>query len=171
MPRGSIVEPNIPPSVDFLNLHRSRKARTDEKQRERQNIMMGYKLGLIPAIAALALSMCATVSQAAHPPSGSYRQSCEDIRASSRVLKARCQTRNRSFVRTSLAGYRNCRGDIANNNGQLVCREILGDITLFEHSYFRGRSLARPRPLHESLPNRQRTLRARSSRRRGRCVR
>ncbi len=103
---------------------------------------MGYKFGLVPAITALVLLMGATASQAATPPSGSYRQTCERISASSRVLKARCLTRNRTFVRTSLAGYRNCTGDIANSNGQLVCREVQGDITLFEHPFYRGRALA-----------------------------
>ncbi len=97
---------------------------------------------LAPAIAALVFLTTALPAQAATPPSGSYRQSCNDIKASSRVLKARCQTRNRTFVRTSLAGYRNCMGDIANANGQLVCRAVQGDITLYEHTYFRGRSLA-----------------------------
>ena len=97
---------------------------------------------LVSAAAALAVLSTFYMAQAATPPSGSYRQTCQDIKASSRVLKARCQTRYRSFVRTALAGYRNCTGDIANVNGQLVCRELEGDITLFEHSYFRGRSLA-----------------------------
>lgn len=95
---------------------------------------------LASAIAALVFLTDALPAQAATPPGGSYRQTCNDIKAS--VLKARCQTRYRTFVRTSLAGYRNCRGDIANLNGQLVCREVEGDITLYEQTYFRGRSLA-----------------------------
>ena len=44
-------------------------------------------------------------------------------------------------MRARLDFYRNCRGDIANMDGRLVCRESEGDITLYEHSNFRGRSL------------------------------
>ena len=51
------------------------------------------------------------------------------------------KTRYGNFIRARLDNYRNCRGDIANLDGRLVCREIEGDITLYEHSYFRGRAL------------------------------
>jgi hypothetical protein len=88
-------------------------------------------------------------AQAAPPPPGSYKQTCQNIRANAFVLKAFCQTRNGKYVRASLDDYRSCRGDIANIEGRLACRQIEGDITLFEHKSFGGRSL----PLNSDVVN------------------
>lgn len=57
-------------------------------------------------------------------PSGSYRSSCSDARATAqrggKLLEARCRTSNGRAESATLR-YENCRGDIANMNGQLVC--------------------------------------------------
>jgi hypothetical protein len=60
------------------------------------------------------------------PPQGSYRNSCRDARleqgpAGTVDLFASCQMRSGRFVETTLPNIRACRGDIGNNNGQLVC--------------------------------------------------
>jgi len=53
-------------------------------------------------------------------PSGSYQQSCQNIRMRGGLLTARCNGPS-GLVRTSI-DPRTCRGgDIANSNGQLVC--------------------------------------------------
>jgi len=70
--------------------------------------------------------VCQTRPNLGEPPQGSYRGSCRDPRleqgsAGSVDLYASCQTRSGRFVETSLPNVRGCRGDIGNNNGQLVC--------------------------------------------------
>jgi hypothetical protein len=67
-------------------------------------------------IAAAALP--ALPAQAA--PSGSYRQSCNSVRDDGRQITAECRDVRGRYNPTSL-DYRNCQGDIGNNNGQLVC--------------------------------------------------
>jgi hypothetical protein len=92
---------------------------------------------------AVALLWASTQGAEAAPiPFGSYQQSCQNIRASSGILRANCQTRRGDYFRARLENYVACRGDIANAEGRLVCREIPGDIILFENSLFRGRWLS-----------------------------
>ena len=60
------------------------------------------------------------------PPQGSYRSSCRDARLEQGPggtvnLLASCKTRSGRFVETTLPNIRACRGDIGNDNGQLVC--------------------------------------------------
>jgi hypothetical protein len=86
-------------------------------------------------------------SKAAPAPSGSYLSTCSSVRATPRVLTARCRTREGRLIPARLEGYRNCFGDIANLSGRLVCREKPGDILLFEHSNYRGRQF----PLNGSV--------------------
>lgn len=78
-------------------------------------------------------------AEAAPAPDGSYLSSCKSVRATARVVTARCQTRRGNYVNARLAAYRTCRGDIANDNGRLICREP--DLTLYEHERYRGRAL------------------------------
>jgi len=54
-------------------------------------------------------------------PGGSYSQTCRDIRVRWGVLWARCQTRDRGWMETSLPQFSQCRGDISNQDGQLRC--------------------------------------------------
>ena len=54
-------------------------------------------------------------------PAGSYQQSCRDVRANGNTLTATCQD-SRGRWRSSSLNYRDCRGDVANDNGQLTCR-------------------------------------------------
>jgi CVNH domain len=57
-----------------------------------------------------------------YAPSGSYQQSCRNIRMSGGTLTASCPTGNGTYATTSI-NPRSCRGmDIANRNGQLVCQ-------------------------------------------------
>jgi len=55
-------------------------------------------------------------------PSGSYSQSCDNIRAYGDRLNARCQTNDGGWNNTSLDHYDDCRGEIVNDDGRLVCR-------------------------------------------------
>src|SRR4249919_1611874 len=82
------------------------------------------------AFAVVLLSAVAAQAAPVPPPDGSYRESCRDIKASARVLKARCQARRGGWVNARLEAYLDCRGDIANDDGRLVCRERPGDIIL-----------------------------------------
>lgn len=91
------------------------------------------RFGLLTALAAASASLLfagAAQAQSQSIPSGSYRSSCADIRAQSvggggRLLTARCQTSSGGWRNTSLR-YENCRGDIANNNGNLTCSQSGG---------------------------------------------
>jgi hypothetical protein len=54
-------------------------------------------------------------------PYGGYSQTCQDIRASGTTLLASCQKRNGQWRQSSLRNFNQCRGEIENNNGKLVC--------------------------------------------------
>lgn len=104
-------------------------------------------------------------------PRGSYRSSCGDIHVDGSELEARCRDRDGDWRRTSLDNFRDCRGDIFNDNGRLRCRHDddddaygggggydehprrgYGRITLYVDSNFRGgrRTFDRDIPdLHE----------------------
>jgi major membrane immunogen (membrane-anchored lipoprotein) len=58
-------------------------------------------------------------------PSGSYAETCHDIRTNGTVLQARCQKRDGSFHKTSI-DYRQCGGRVFNDDGNLRCGEASG---------------------------------------------
>jgi CVNH domain len=60
-------------------------------------------------------------SNAGSGPTGSYLQSCQDVRAKGDDLHARCQTRDGGWRDAKLDDYNKCRGDIANEDGHLRC--------------------------------------------------
>lgn len=85
------------------------------------------RTALWAALAAAGVSAVLAASawaQALPLPSGSYRNSCADARASyqgrDKILTAQCQKANGGREMTSLR-YDSCRGDIANTNGRLTC--------------------------------------------------
>ncbi len=87
------------------------------------------RISLLTALVAAGASLLfagAASAQGTSIPSGSYRSSCADIRAQfvsgTRLLTARCQTASGGWRNTSLR-YDSCRGDIANNNGNLTCSQ------------------------------------------------
>src|SRR5262249_13835516 len=53
-------------------------------------------------------------------PSGSYQQTCRDIRNDGNRLEATCQSRNGDWRPTSI-DYRGCDGEIVNDDGNLRC--------------------------------------------------
>ncbi len=55
------------------------------------------------------------------PPSGSYQNSCKDIKVEGKQLRAKCQKKNGSWNNTKL-NYKKCNKDISNNNGELSCK-------------------------------------------------
>ena len=72
------------------------------------------------AIAGFIIAFCG-VASAAPIPQGSYRATCQDVRAGSNTLTATCQTRRGVWSFTTLGDYRDCQGDIANVDGRLTC--------------------------------------------------
>lgn len=54
-------------------------------------------------------------------PNGSYTQTCQDIRIHGDDLEARCQTTDGNWHKTKLDKFQDCRGDVANENGDLHC--------------------------------------------------
>ena len=61
------------------------------------------------------------------PRRGSYWDSCMEWSLSGNVLKAKCRTfsfriRDDDYYETSLSNYSDCKGDIANEEGNLVCK-------------------------------------------------
>lgn len=75
-------------------------------------------------------------------PRGSYQDSCRRIRVDDGDLSAICRTRAGDWRQTELENVRECRGDIANDNGRLVCDRggRWGRITLYKDARFGGRS-------------------------------
>src|SRR5215470_2433376 len=53
-------------------------------------------------------------------PSGSYKQTCRDIRNNGYRLEATCQSQGGDWRTTSL-DYRGCGGEIVNDDGNLRC--------------------------------------------------
>jgi CVNH domain len=62
----------------------------------------------------------APAGQAQDAPYGSYQQTCRDIRSDGDRLSAHCQRADGGWNDTSL-DYRNCRGEVINDNGNLRC--------------------------------------------------
>lgn len=54
-------------------------------------------------------------------PRGSYEQSCQNMSVNANLLQARCQKKDGGWRDTSI-DYRDCRGDIINDDGNLRCR-------------------------------------------------
>ena len=71
-------------------------------------------------VATIALGALATAPAAQAAPEGSYRSSCTNWRTDGDILTAQCPS-NYGW-RTSRLDFRRCGGDIANQNGYLVCR-------------------------------------------------
>jgi CVNH domain len=84
-----------------------------------QRIVLGLAAACSLSLASLAPAAAQYYGGGA--PSGSYQQSCTNIRVSGGQLSARCTAPNGSRMRSSIA-LGSCRGgDIANTNGQLTC--------------------------------------------------
>jgi hypothetical protein len=77
---------------------------------------------LLSLVAGLGLAGTALAPALAQSiPSGSYQQSCTNIRVRGDQLVARCTNAQGTYVRSSIA-LNSCRnGDIVNSNGQLAC--------------------------------------------------
>ena len=77
---------------------------------------------LISLLAGLGLAATALAPASAQGiPSGSYQQSCTNIRVRGDQLSARCTNPQGAVVRSTIA-INSCRnGDIVNSNGQLAC--------------------------------------------------
>ncbi len=115
MPRGSYVETCRDIRVDGNNLFakcenmRHRWMRTSLQQFD------GCVGGIINDDGQL---VC---GRRAAPFSGSYVRTCAPIYVRGDDLRARCLTVNQQWAWTQLDGFDRCRGDIANENGQLRC--------------------------------------------------
>jgi hypothetical protein len=80
---------------------------------------------LVSLLAGLGLAATALAPASAQSiPSGSYQQSCQNIRVRGDQLSARCTNAQGSWVRSTISAY--CRGDIRNSNGQLACTSRRG---------------------------------------------
>jgi hypothetical protein len=69
-----------------------------------------------------ALFLCATSAMAQPEPDGTFTESCQNIQVRNGDLRAQCRAVNGSLNWTTLDDYEQCDGDIANLNGELVCR-------------------------------------------------
>ena len=74
---------------------------------------------LIGVVAAALGGVVATPSFAAQPV-GSFQASCQGLQVSAGALTANCRDRRGNYHVSSIA-YPSCKGDIANNDGVLVC--------------------------------------------------
>ncbi len=83
---------------------------------------MKIAIGMVAAVLFAGLA-CAQTAQAQSTPQGSYLRSCAGAHVEGGALVARCQRDDGRENRSILADVGGCRGDIANVNGQLVCRD------------------------------------------------
>jgi len=86
---------------------------------------MRWWVGILSALFLATTVLAAVPASAARMPNGSYRQSCSNIKvkdASSKKpwLVANCRDAKGRYRPTSLR-FTQCRADIANVNGQLMC--------------------------------------------------
>ncbi|CAN5132290.1 hypothetical protein BH09PSE2_BH09PSE2_04970 [soil metagenome] len=81
---------------------------------------MNVKLTTSAVMTGLLGSLVLAGSAAAQTPAGSYQQSCRNAQTSNGVLSAQCADRSGAYRNTSLS-YGQCRSEISNNNGSLVC--------------------------------------------------
>jgi hypothetical protein len=72
-------------------------------------------------LAVFALVAYAMPCAAQNIPPGSYQQTCRNIQVRGDHLNAECQTRDGSWRGTSLNDIDRCSGEIANDDGNLVC--------------------------------------------------
>jgi hypothetical protein len=84
------------------------------------------KIMLARALAAAALvlsayTFSATFAEAQAFPPGSYQTSCEQVHWAGTTLVAECRKHDGGKAGTGLPNALRCKGDIANNNGQLQC--------------------------------------------------
>jgi hypothetical protein len=70
--------------------------------------------------AAAAMVVVLPTMPARAAPRGSYMQSCQDVRDDGRTLSAQCRDRSKRYQYSTLR-YRDCRGEISNQDGQLTC--------------------------------------------------
>lgn len=77
------------------------------------------------AAAFLVLSAGSALAQP--EPDGSFTDSCQNVQVRNGDLRAQCRTANGGWNWTTLDDYERCDGDIANLNGELVCREGAND--------------------------------------------
>lgn len=54
-------------------------------------------------------------------PSGSYQGTCKNSYVKDETLFSTCEDRQKQHNPAELPGFKNCKGDISNNNGKLVC--------------------------------------------------
>ncbi|MCU1255449.1 MAG: hypothetical protein JWM83_1748 [Candidatus Angelobacter sp.] len=60
-------------------------------------------------------------SSGGYQGNNSYTQTCRDVRRQGDTLEAVCQSRDGDWHRTTLNDYRDCRGQIVNDGGNLRC--------------------------------------------------
>ena len=77
---------------------------------------------ILAALAATLLTGAAMAAQSV--PKGSYLESCRNAAIEGDRLNAECQSDAGKWKTTWLDGYRYCGGDIANEDGLLVCRGV-----------------------------------------------
>lgn len=82
---------------------------------------MRHSVALSLAAVALAVGSLGGKCAAQNVPSGTYQQSCKDIRVNGDTLQARCEDTSRHWRNTELSDFWRCSGDITNVNGTLTC--------------------------------------------------
>jgi CVNH domain len=93
---------------------------------------------ILAALATMMLAFAVAPASVAQEgvPYGSYQQTCQDIRSNGDRLSARCQREDGGWNDTSL-DYRNCRGGVINDNGNLRCGG--GDNRGYDHRDYDNR--------------------------------
>lgn len=72
-------------------------------------------------LASISPMFAGTPAQAQAFPPGSYQESCRQVHWAGGTLVAECRRRDGRMTGTGLPDARRCGGDIANNDGNLIC--------------------------------------------------
>src|SRR5215471_12353866 len=85
--------------------------------------MRNVTMSVLGAILLVIMLGATSRAQFGELPSGSYQQTCRDIRSNGSQLIATCRKQDGSYRNTAL-DTTSCRGNIVNDDGQLRCASV-----------------------------------------------
>jgi hypothetical protein len=89
--------------------------------------MKSVRNGIANGLAVVVLGgLLAAASPAFAVPPGSYLNSCQNVATVGNSIKAQCRKKSGAWRGTWLWNFPQCAGDIANNDGRLVCARPAG---------------------------------------------
>ena len=95
--------------------------------------MPRFMMGVLGGLLLVLVGGSASLAQSAPP--GSYQQTCRSIQVRNDVLTASCEDTSGNWRNTPLYNFGRCRGDIANDDGNLRCSHRDSGTSSYTSSY------------------------------------